>query len=152
MGDRRRFDVFADFIARNWPNRALRIADVAGGKGGLHAALYQRGYRNIVTFDKRRNRANPARRHYRFGYFGEGIDEPYDLVVAMHPDEATDVAMKWARSRGVPYAVVPCCEKPTVWRFDGGDWLAHLLRHAPEARTTALPMGGKNVVIWERAA
>jgi hypothetical protein len=153
MGDARRFDRFADFIVRNWPDRSLRIADVAGGKGGLNAALHQRGYRSVVSFDKRRNRANPARQHYRYALFGEGIVEPFGLIAAMHPDEATDVALAWALRNGVPYAIVPCCAKPSEWVFSGGevDWVTHLLRHAgPDARTTQLPITGKNVVIFRR--
>lgn len=153
MGDTRRFDAFGDFVGRNWPDRMLRIADVAGGKGGLHAALYQRGYPNVVTFDKRRNRANPARSHYRYGWFDESVTEPFDLILGMHPDEATDVAMAYALERGLPYAVVPCCVKPMVWPFGGheyGDWLSHLARKGG-SRQAALPITGRNVVLFVSA-
>ena len=42
MGDPRRFSLFADVIAANFPSN-LPVADVAGGKGYLQVALRQRG-------------------------------------------------------------------------------------------------------------
>lgn len=159
MGDSRRFDVFAKYIECHWPDRAARIADVAGGKGGLCAALWQLGYRNIVTFDKRRNRANRNRAHYRYGFFGTTVDEPFDLVVAMHSDAGTDEAMDWAIQRGVPFAVVPCCTRPSRWAYAGpndqDDWIAHLVAEA--RRRGALPTldtlamrGANRVLCWEK--
>lgn len=40
MGDPARFRHFADFIAARFPDRSAHIADVAGGKGQLHATSY----------------------------------------------------------------------------------------------------------------
>ena len=69
MGDARRFDLLADLIADTWPDyRDARIADVAAGKGYLQMALRQRGFRNIVSFDRRKSFAGP-RSIYRYGWF-----------------------------------------------------------------------------------
>ena len=64
MGDVRH-RAFADLITDLWPDRRARIADVAGGKGYRLAELYRRGYRNVVTFDKR-GRQWTTRKHYHW--------------------------------------------------------------------------------------
>lgn len=162
MGDPRRNVVFAEFIAATWPDIRLRIADVAGGKGELAAELYRRGFRSVVTFDKRRNRANPARSHYRYAFFEPEMADDFDLLVAMHPDEATDVVMAAAIERRLPYAVVPCCARPQAWPFDEGLdpdirqrlWFVHLIHRAKDKGSAvemrALPMSGANVVLFDR--
>lgn len=149
MGDARRFDVFATAISRRWPDRSLRIADVAGGKGGLRAALYRLGYESVVTIDKRSRKAH--RPYYRYGLLTAETPCDFDLIVGMHPDEATDVLMDYAITHRLPYAVVPCCERPVAWRWDGGDWIRHLARQSerrgrlPEFQ--GLPMTGRNVML-----
>jgi hypothetical protein len=155
MGDARRFDVFAEEISRRWPDRSLRIADVAGGKGGLHAGLYCRGYHKVWTFDTRHRKAH--RRYYRHQLFtmDTRIREGCDLVVAMHPDEATDIAMAWAMKHRIPFAVVPCCIKPTAWTYWEAKtylpWMAHLVRRAESGgyRVTEKPlqMKGRNLML-----
>jgi hypothetical protein len=128
VGDPARHRAFADLIADRWPDRSLRVADVGGGHGHLNAALYQHGYRSVITFDKRRKRWGRA--HYVYGTFGPHVSRRFDLVVGMHPDEATDVLMAWAIDRGLPFAVVPCCTRPTAWPYErraGQDeWIDHL--------------------------
>lgn len=132
MGDPRRFQVMADAVEERWPDRQLRIADVAAGKGYLRAALYERGYRNVVCFDKRPNRAH--RKHYRYQFFGVHNRAEFDLVLGMHPDEATDVIMAWGIQHRVPFMVVPCCIRPKAWAFWGQhtypEWVDHLHHRA----------------------
>lgn len=156
MGDPRRADAFADFIARNWPDPALRIADVAGGKGMLNAALFRRGFRNVLTVDTRHKCAS-GRTMYRYGRFTLDTAGDFDLVVGMHPDEATDVLMAWAIIHRVPFAVVPCCARPTVWPFGGRDceWVGHLRREAERrgahVAEAALPITGRGTVLYRTA-
>ena len=163
MGDPRRFDAFADYIVRHWPDRTLSIADVAGGKGGLQAALRQRGYDSVVSFDRRHKYANPGRTQYRYGLFGPNIRDNFALVVGMHPDGGTDAALAYALARRVPCAVVPCCAVPTVWPFPirrgsqrlrGSEyhaWMRHLAGRAENAGAgivvDALRIGGRNLVL-----
>jgi hypothetical protein len=166
MGDPQRFRIFGDFIEQTWPDRSLSIADVAGGHGRLRADLFRRGYENVVTFDKRRYRWT-TRGHYRYGLFDDSV-EGFDLIVGMHPDEATDVICDYALRRALPFAVVPCCIKPTAWSYDRPvrltprsidsrgdallDWWDHLVdgcrRHDPRVERSILPMKGANCVIW----
>lgn len=133
MGDPRRFQVMADAIEKLWPDRETRYADIAAGKGYLHAALYQLGYRNGTCFDKRIRKAR--RPYYQYRWFDRHVRQDFDVLLGMHPDEATDVIISEAARRGVPFAIVPCCAKPTVTTYwdaknDYTAWVAHLRRHA----------------------
>lgn len=133
MGDPRRFNVMADAITQRWPDRGVRFADVAAGKGYLYAAMYQRGYRNGVCFDKRARKAR--RPYYEHRWFDRHVRDSFDLLLGMHPDEATDLIISEAARRRVPFAIVPCCARPTATTFDGTDrdydaWVAHLVGHA----------------------
>jgi len=153
MGDRARHRVFADYIADRWPDRSMRVADVAGGHGSLNAELWRRGYRSVTTFDKRRGRWT-ERPHYRYGDFTVADAAEFDLLVGMHPDEATDVILAASGVHDVPAVVVPCCPRPTVWDYTGrgqDEWIAHL-RHHSGAHEDLLPMRGANRVLVSGAS
>ena len=171
MGDPARFRLFADLIAREFPDRSAPIADVAGGKGYLKAALYQQGYRHVTCWDVRRRLAKgrPGQRYQRFDH--ANAPRGYRLVVAMHPDEATDHVILYAAKHRVPAVVCPCCVKPSAapydgssqarpWNGRGGDDWPHWNRHLAElarkgglrVTTETLPMDGRNVVLVARPA
>jgi hypothetical protein len=125
MADKRRFDLFADFIVSRFT--APRVFDVAGGQGRLNEALTQRG-RTVTTFDLRHKHL-PVK-HYAQRIFT--LDEPCEaeLVVGMHPDGATRVIIQYAAKHRLPFAVVPCCS-------DNGmpynPWMRHLAELARES-------------------
>jgi hypothetical protein len=143
MADKRRFELFARFLAARFPG-ARRVFDIAGGMGRLNEELSALG-REVLTFDSRHKRLKVrfVERHF-------GLDEPCecDLVVGMHPDGATRVIVEYAARRGVPFAVVPCCS-------DNGmsyrPWMRHLAELARErgmaVEEAELPMAGRNRVI-----
>lgn len=158
MGDARRFDLFARLIHESFPDKSIRIADVAGGKGYLQAALRQNGYRSVISFDRRKRNAAPHRQHFmRYQWFNCDSPESFDLVVGMHPDEGTDHIIKYAGKNGVPFAVCPCCVRPSATAFWGKasypKWIDHLLCVASEKSVTfleTLKMNGRNDVIIGR--
>jgi hypothetical protein len=169
MGDSRRFEVFARFLRTTFP-AATTVADVAGGHGELAFWLAERGLRPTIidprpaTFPRWVHRTL-RKRAVRGGAGGrpvsiarrlapvEDVDlRPFDLVAALHPDAATEPAVRAAVAQGVDFAVVPCC----VFPLDGvrrsrAAWLAHLASLAPGARVSALPIAGANAVLWWRA-
>ena len=157
MGDSRRFDRFGEFIKRNFPvEKYPVVADIAGGKGYLQTNLRNYGY-NVTTFDKRKGRKNrPNRFHYQYRYFTSAIKEEFSLLVGMHPDEATDIIIAEAGRRKIPYAIVPCCIKPTASQlkdnYTYSNWIKHLKRFAKECNLTAnesyLRITGKRLVIY----
>lgn len=80
-------------------------------------------------------------------------------IVALHPDEATNVIVDMAVQRRVPFVVVPCCvfsrlfpdrlkpnsNLPVTTYLDLIDYLAS--KHESIRRTT-LPFEGANVALW----
>ncbi|MDO8683951.1 MAG: hypothetical protein Q7N50_10775 [Armatimonadota bacterium] len=156
MGDARRFDAFADLIVRNVAPETA-IADVAGGKGGLMAALYRRQYRNVESWDKRHKNAQ-GRRGYQYGYFDwRSAPRHYGCVVGMHADEATDHVVMYALKHRVPFILCPCCVKPNAAKFTGNQyepWIKHLGDIARiggyNVIETALPIHGRSRVLIGR--
>lgn len=103
-GDPARFPVVAELISRVYGRRIRYIADVAGGQGMLAKLLRKAGYEAEVV-DPRgwRIKGVPGRQ--------EEFDPQqacyYDLVVGVHPDEATRaiaVSALYVRT-----LLVPCC-------------------------------------------
>jgi len=72
----------ADLISRNIGDRNLQVADVAGGKGYLQSELRQRGFRNIISFDKRKKMAR-GRKNYRYEWFTHADTEKGFELVSM---------------------------------------------------------------------
>lgn len=149
MADKRRFDLFADFIVSRFP--APRVYDVAGGQGRLNEALTKRG-RAVTTFDLRHKHLPVTYAQRIFT-----LDEPCEaeLVVGMHPDGATRVIIEYAARHRLPFAVVPCCS-------DNGmpynPWMRHLAELARSAgfatvEEVKLSMDGRaRVLVGEPAA
>jgi hypothetical protein len=112
MADPRRFEIFADYVARYYPDKSLRIADVAGNLGHLNTALRNNGFLSVVTID-------PSWRS-TLGLegvaqaFAPDMARSYELIVALDPHNVTSVVMEAARY--VPTIFVPCCVK---WK---GKW------------------------------
>lgn len=154
MGDTRRFDLFADFIKSNFPN-CNKVADIAGGKGYLQIALKERGF-NVTTFDKRKYKANKI--NYQYRYFDSTVKENFDLMVGMHPDEATDIIIVEAAKRSIPFAIVPCCIMPNAIPYWGQhsykQWIEHLKKSAQklgyQVYEKQLKMNGCNLVLYGR--
>jgi hypothetical protein len=156
MGDSRRFNLLAGVIQRTFPlNKYQKIADVAGGKGYLQLALREKGY-VVTTFDKRKKCRNQKNKfEYQYRYFDERIRDHFDLLVGMHPDEATDLIIVEAYKRKIPFVVCPCCVKPNMVTYWGKHtykhWIKHLIRLAEDKGYTVsiivLGMNGKNLVL-----
>jgi len=155
MGDSRRFKVVAEFMARNIRDRNCRIADVAAGKGRLSAALQRLGFTNIDSWEPQR-RKNV---HHSFirKLFTLYDAEEYDVIVGLHPDEATEEIICGSAKFGKKMFLIPCCAMPVVTaRYAPSNnwsrWCDHLLkichRRGLETKRTVLPFRGKNIMIW----
>lgn len=104
-GDPQRFEVVADFVFETFGRKIKYIADVAGGRGMLSRILNKRYNYRATVFDPR-------------GYTlvgVEGITEEfkpedasyYDLVIGLHPDEATRQVAESALVTNT--LLIPCC-------------------------------------------
>ena len=88
--------------------------------------------------------------------------EGCSIVVALHPDEATEAALDWAIQHKRPFFIVPCCvfsrlfpERKTVAE-DGSvkpvetpeEFVRYLEKKYTHARVGVLPFDGANQCVW----
>lgn len=143
MADKRRFDLFAQFLVERFT--APRIFDIAGGQGRLNEALSSRG-RTVTTFDLRHKHL-PV----RFAQRAFTLEEPCEaeLLVGMHPDGATRLIIEYAARHRLPFAVVPCCSDNSMPYNPWMRFLAELARERgfSTVEEHALPMEGRARVI-----
>jgi len=144
MADKRRFDLFADFLVQRFG--ACRVFDVAGGMGRLNEALTARGC-TVTPFDVRHKHL-PVRYAQRLFTLDEPCDA--DLVVGLHSDGATRIVVDYAAKHGLGFAVVPCCS-------DNGmpynPWRRFLAEYANSKGISGvsehrLPMDGRAAVVF----
>jgi len=103
-GDPARFPVLLDLITERFGAEVRYIADVAGGQGMLSRLLRKKNY-DAEVIDPRgwRLRGVPGQE----SEFSPQQANYYDLVVGLHPDEATRaVAISALYTRTL---LVPCC-------------------------------------------
>lgn len=163
MSDKRRFLTFAAFICRTFTTAKI-IADVAGGHGELAFRLFEHGKRPVIidprlaTFPRwihrslRKQTLRTGTRHCieRWQARVEDIDiQAFDLVVALHPDEATEPVVRAAIASNIAFAVVPCC----VFPLDGisrtqEEWICYLAHLVPRIQCDTLSIAGANSVLW----
>ena len=104
-GDPERFDILAEFINERFGRNIQYVADVAGGRGMLSRVLNKRYNYASEVVDPR-------------GYTLKGVESQqtefdasfadyYDLIVGLHPDEATRCVAEGALVR--PAIMIPCC-------------------------------------------
>jgi len=104
-GDPRRFEIVAGFVYDTYGNSVQYIADVAGGQGMLCRILRKKYNYDCEVVDPR-------------GWTLKGVPNQtveldtslagyYDLIVGLHPDEATRAVAEAALSR--PTILIPCC-------------------------------------------
>lgn len=103
-GDPRRFAALADFIAERYGSSVRYVADVAGGQGMLAKVLAKRGYDAEVVDPRGWALKGVAARPE---VFNPALADYYDLIVGLHPDEATRAVAEAALQR--PTILVPCC-------------------------------------------
>lgn len=103
-GDPERFDVLAAFVADRFP-AARYVADVAGGQGMLSRVLRKKYGLEAEVVDPRgwALKGVPA----RSDYYTAAMADYYDLIIGLHPDEATRPVVESAAVRDV--LIVPCC-------------------------------------------
>ncbi|MEN6294178.1 MAG: hypothetical protein ABFD07_19470 [Methanobacterium sp.] len=112
------------------------------------------GY-DVTTYDKRNKIAKFRNLNYKRIFFNDGVKDSYDLLVGMHPDEATDVIITQAIKRKIPFVVCPCCILPCAAMFNDNynftNWVNHLkklaIKNGYNVDEYHLKMSGKNLVL-----
>jgi hypothetical protein len=104
-GDPERFDVLASFVADRYGRTVHHVADVAGGQGMLARALTKKhGYAAEVVDPRGWALRGVAA---QTDTFAPDDASYYDLIIGLHPDEATRAVAEAATVR--PVVLVPCC-------------------------------------------
>ena len=100
-----RFDIVAEFISDEYGHSIRYIADVAGGQGMLTRILNKRYNYECEVIDPRGwvLKGVPNRQEE----FSLKMADYYDLIVGLHPDEATREVVWAALFR--PVVLIPCC-------------------------------------------
>jgi hypothetical protein len=104
-GDPDRFEAVATFVAAEFGRRIRYVADVAGGQGQLARELRNRHGYAVEVVDPRPHRLRGVPGAAEF--FTAARATYYDLVIGLHPDEATRAVVESAIVR--PIVIVPCC-------------------------------------------
>lgn len=109
MGDTQRNIQLASFIVKRFP-KVKTILVIADGKGELSRKLANKGFIVRVIEAKPRWEGKPHKNvTYQKGWFSAETEIKEDIIIGMHPDEATGEILLAAKQQGKPFAVVPCC-------------------------------------------
>ena len=163
VNDTRRFRAFVEFIVEYFP-RADSVADIGGGKGTLSFFLRELGVRSTIIDVRDANHSGWVYRALRKRSIKAGrlleiprivaavqdIDlSAFDLVVGLHPDEATEHIVRAANQHHIPFAVVPCCVFPIdKIKRSREDWMTYLTTLTPNTSEYELPIEGANKVLY----
>ncbi len=163
VNDRRRFRAFACFIQMTYPH-VRTVADVAGGCGNVSYHLCDLGYDATIIDDRDARLPSWMHRELRKQSVKQGrlieiprivkrvqeVDlRPFDLIVGLHPDEATEHVVREALKHDKDFAIVPCCVFPSDGvKRSKEDWCAYLISLSPDIITTRLPIEGSNRVLY----
>jgi hypothetical protein len=104
-GDPGRFEAVAEFIYGKYGRDVHYIADVAGGQGMLCRILRKKYNYDCEVVDPRGWTLKGVPN--RSVEFDPSLAGYYDLIVGLHPDEATRAVAAAARVR--PAILIPCC-------------------------------------------
>jgi hypothetical protein len=104
-GDPERFAVLADFVANRYWRNITYIADVAGGQGMLTRILMKKYNYDCEVVDPRVHVLKGVKS--QACAFDAKLAPYYDLIIGLHPDEATRAVAEAALVR--PTILVPCC-------------------------------------------
>lgn len=100
-----RFEVTAEFIYTTFGNKIRYIADVAGGQGMLSRILNKRYNYESEVIDPRGYTLKGITSIKN--YLNNDIAKNYDLIVGLHPDQATRAVGQAALVK--PTILIPCC-------------------------------------------
>jgi hypothetical protein len=130
-----------------------RVVDSGGKKGDANGA--EDDEENVARFE-----------HFAEEFWGDldgvlgSAIRDCDVLVGMHPDQATEPIIDAALSLNKPFAVVPCCVFPDLFPervgVDGApvrsyaQFLEYLRSKDPGIETAYLPFRGRSRVLYKR--
>jgi hypothetical protein len=153
VGDPNRNAVFAAWVRRTFAHARSALV-VADGNCLLAHHLARKTRPMRVRVVEARLRSTTMRKGvlYEHGWFTPDSPVREDVVLGMHPDDATAAIILAAEAAGTSWAVVPCCVRGPESHGIGSyeHWLNRLESLAPDVQRSSLAMGGRCVVLWRR--
>ena len=156
MGDKCRNKVLRDFVRKYFP-KVQRICVVADGNGELSALLHDAGYAVRMVEPNPRHLKRRTGIKYEKRCFKRTDTIKEDLIIGMHPDEATVEILFAALTQKKHFILVPCCVvgDPAYTRNVNGyhAWIRKLrgLAGGPTAcEHDILPIDGANRVLFRK--
>lgn len=104
-GDETRFEVLANFVYEHYSKSVKYIADVAGGQEMIAKLLNKKFNYVTEVIDPREYNVKGVER--RVCEYTPDMASYYDLIIGLHPNEATRPVAESAFER--PNILVPCC-------------------------------------------
>ena len=104
-GDDTRFEEIANFIYERYGRTIKYIADVAGGQGLLTKILNKKYNYESEVIDPREYQVVGVSN--RQSEYSKDMADYYDLIIGLHPDEATREVVESAHK--TPVLIIPCC-------------------------------------------
>eukprot|EP00658_Telonema_sp_P-2_P006269 TRINITY_DN12399_c0_g1_i3.p1 TRINITY_DN12399_c0_g1~~TRINITY_DN12399_c0_g1_i3.p1 ORF type:complete len:436 (-),score=66.14 TRINITY_DN12399_c0_g1_i3:301-1608(-) len=169
----KRAEVFARWLVRQYGieslNRGAGVLDVAGGKGMLSYELGVLGIKSTVIDPNPRELPKSRNRVVALDKVSECFDAEFvrtnlefirsvSVVVALHPDEATEPVVDLSLATEIPFAVVPCCvfanQHPERVGPDGRavrsivEFLDFLQHKGEHIRVAKLDFSGRNTCLF----
>jgi hypothetical protein len=129
-----RHSLFASWLVDVFGAELLRagagVVDVAGGSGELSMEVHALTAAPCTVIDPLEQYAARLSPRLSWGGLGRHLRQPFDaeceeqrallthcsLLAAMHPDQATEAMVDAALRLGKPFAVVPCCVFPSLFK------------------------------------
>lgn len=153
MGDVNRNWTFCNWICKQFP-KAKSVLVVADGKGELARKLANKGFQvRVIEASPRFSGRNHPNITYQKGFFTPNTPFDEDLIVGMHPDEATIPIVLAARKQAKPFAVVPCCITTEYSKGIEGNyhaWIDRIKSFAPGCKEGLLKFSGRNLVLYDK--
>lgn len=100
-----RFEVVADYVYQEFGNKIKYVADVAGGQGMLARIMRKKYNYEVEVIDSRGWTLVGVKN--RKEIYTADMATFYDLIIGLHPDEATRAVAESAKFR--PTILIPCC-------------------------------------------
>jgi hypothetical protein len=138
---------------RSLDKRGVSVVDSGGEKGDANGA--EDDEENVARFE-----------HFAEEFWGDldgvlgSAIRDCDVLVGMHPDQATEPIIDAALRLNKPFAVVPCCVFPDLFPervgVDGApvrsyaQFLEYLRSKDPGIETAYLPFQGRSRVLYKR--
>lgn len=154
MGDTRRGIVLSEFVKEHYPVGRFRNIFVPAD-GNLVLAQHLHQYDHVMVYDPAA-RAYPKKKNIKLRKKAFHAEDklPFkpDLIVGLHPDQATGEIIEKGLELNIPICIVPCCAlgkfSENIERRSYKQWMNLLKSKLPDHRMTDLPIKGRSKVIY----